>query len=70
MNNTEEMSFWLFGETKISKLAVLTGLFFGGWLLGYLMGRSGSKNKKDDSYTEYEEEATSSLSDDDREYIR
>lgn len=69
VNNTDDMTFWLFGETKIPKLAVLGSLFFIGWLLGYLMGKSGGKNDPTQQYTELNDEVDG-LSETDREYIR
>ena len=67
MNNTEEVNFWFFGETKISKLVILGTMFFSGWLISFLMRKSG---KKPDQTNEFEEEDDDSdLSHEDREYI-
>ncbi|MFM6954394.1 MAG: hypothetical protein ACKOWL_05350 [Sphingobacteriaceae bacterium] len=68
MNNTEEVGFWLFGDTKISKLAIVGGMFFAGWLIGFLMGKSGKKPTDSREFEEYEEDQ-SGLSQEDREYI-
>jgi len=67
MNNTEEVNFWFFGETKISKLVILGTMFFSGWLISFLMRKSG---EKPDQTNEFEEEDDDSdLSHEDREYI-
>lgn len=64
---TEELFFWLFGDSKISQSAIIGFKFFVGWLVGFIMGKSGKKPK--DS-TEFEEEDDDSdLSHEDREYI-
>ncbi len=69
MNNNEEMSFWLFGQAKVSKLAILGGMFFLGWLIGFLMGKPKAKIDQERNFEE-EENPTDGLSDEDRDYIR
>jgi hypothetical protein len=68
INNTDAVSFWFFSDTKISKLAIIGGVFFAGWLIGFLMGKSGNKPKDSTEFEEYEEDE-SGLSHEDREYI-
>ena len=68
INNTDAVNFWFFGGTKISKLAIIGGVFFAGWLVGFLMGKSGNKPKEASEFEEYEEDE-SGLSHEDREYI-
>lgn len=36
MNNTDAVTFWIFGDVQIPKLAVLGALFALGFLLGFL----------------------------------
>ena len=68
INNTDAVHFWFFGETEISKLAIIGGVFFAGLLIGFLMRKSGTKPKDSNEFEEYEEE-DSGLSHEDREYI-
>ena len=68
INNTDAVHFWFFGDTEISKLAIIGGVFFTGWLIGFLMGKSGTKPKDKTEFEEYEEEE-SGLSHEDKEYI-
>jgi len=68
INNTDAVNFWFFSDTKISKLAIIGGVFFAGWLIGFLMGKSGNKPKEASEFEEYEEDE-SGLSHEDREYI-
>jgi hypothetical protein len=72
MNNNEEMSFWIFGEAKVPKLGVFAGVFFAGWLIGFLMGRPKSTPKNDvEDYPEAEEirPKNTLLSQEDQDYI-
>ena len=72
MNNNEEMSFWLFGEARVPKLAVLSGVFFAGWLIGFLMGRPKAKNQADqkDEFIAPEQKVRNTyLSEEDQDYI-
>jgi hypothetical protein len=68
INNTDAVHFWFFGDMEISKLAIIGGVFFAGWLIGFLMGKSGTKPKDSTEFEEYEEDE-SGLSHEDREYI-
>ena len=68
INNTDAVNFWFFGNSKISKLAIIGGVFFAGWLVGFLMGKSGNKQKETSEFKEYEKDG-SGLSHEDREYI-
>ncbi len=68
INNTDAVNFWIFGDTEISKLAIIGGVFFAGWLIGFLMGKSGNKPKENTEIEEYEEDE-SGLSHEDRNYI-
>lgn len=79
MNNTDEINFWLFGNTKIPKLAIL-GLMFGlGLILGFIAGRPSKNSRKNlinhsetanNDNVEAGENDQDSLSDEDREYIK
>ncbi|MEY5068777.1 MAG: hypothetical protein RLZ47_639 [Bacteroidota bacterium] len=72
MNNNDEMVFWIFGEAKVPKLGVLAGVFFIGWLIGFLMGRPKSKTETKENFTEEEVDQrprNSFLSEEDQEYI-
>ncbi len=77
MNNTDEMDFWIFGEARIPKLTVLGSMFGLGLIFGFLIGRP----RKKIIVAPYEEEkgleknhqdtiVDTSLSDEDRDYIR
>ncbi len=79
MNNTDEINFWLFGNARIPKLAIL-GLMFGlGLIIGFIAGRPG-KNSQKISNNDFDPSPYNSsdssvkdqdlLSDEDREYIR
>lgn len=69
MKNTDDMSFWIFGEAQIPKLAILGSMFFLGWMIGFLMGRPKAKVNTSQTF-EGQEEETDGLSEEDREYIR
>jgi preprotein translocase subunit SecG len=79
MNNTDEINFWLFGNTRIPKLAIL-GLMFGlGLILGFIAGRPGKNSRKNlinhsetahNNNMEAVENERDTLSDEDREYIK
>ncbi|NQV75883.1 MAG: hypothetical protein HQ491_07510 [Bacteroidetes bacterium] len=77
MNNTDEIDFWIFGDAKIPKLAVLGFMFGLGLIVGFLAGRPGKKSMVKD-YPENDEDENiepntgkqDQLSDEDREYIR
>ena len=68
INYTEVLIIWFFGDTKISQLGIIGFKFFVGWLVGFLMGKSGNKPKDSTEFEEYEEDE-SGLSLEDREYI-
>ena len=79
MNNTDEINFWLFGNARIPKLAIL-GLMFGlGLIIGFMAGRPGKNSQKISGNNSEHLPFTNSelnvkepdlLSDEDREYIR
>jgi len=75
MNNTDEVNFWLFGDTSVPKLAVLGVMFFTGAIVGYMLGRPRKKAVLDEEVTERKIHNESNeidrhyLSDEDREYI-
>ena len=69
MNNTDEVSFWLFGETRISKLAILAVFFLTGFLLGLIAGRPRKKTAVTPSPVSEDENNQSGLSQEDRDYI-
>lgn len=70
MKNQDEVTFWIFGDTRISKLVILMVMFG----LGFIVGALAFKRKKKKVELEYEDEPenenSSNLSDEDREYIR
>lgn len=70
MNNNQDMSFWIFGEAKVSKLGVLAGIFFAGWLIGFLMGRPKAKSEiqEEEDYIS-EPNRNRGLSEEDQDYI-
>jgi len=77
-NNTEDMDVWLFGVSKIPKLAVLGSMLGIGFIMGFITGRPKRKAEPvyDDSLDEgqnlepyLKEKKTSRLSDEDRDYI-
>jgi len=79
MNNTDEVSFWIFGDVRLSKLAVLGVMFGLGLIIGFIAGRPRKKtqavplNTLDSPYDEdsdYIQNDSDLLSDEDREYIR
>jgi preprotein translocase subunit SecG len=77
MNNTDEIDFWIFGDAKIPKLAILGFMFGLGLVVGYLAGRPGKKSMTKDDSENIEDDYIDSnggkqdqLSDEDREYIR
>ncbi|MES3019431.1 MAG: hypothetical protein V4721_16710 [Bacteroidota bacterium] len=76
MNNTDEVDFWLFGDARIPKLAILGSMFGLGLIVGFILGRP-KKKVTEDIYHESDDVAKSTtearhanLSDEDREYIR
>lgn len=70
MKNTDEVSFWIFGDVEIPKLAVLGVMFGLGLIVGYLAGRPKKKQEIVDSYPDNRSpEENKILSDDDRDYI-
>ena len=75
MNNTDEIQFWIFGNAKIPKLAVLGFMFGLGAIVGYIAGRPGKRSNNDNDLEDNEpnepnKDNESQLSDEDREYIR
>ena len=77
MNNTDEIDFWIFGNARIPKLAILGSMFALGLIAGFLAGRPKRKIPADN----YEENITpndqpshitdhNTLSEEDRDYIR
>jgi hypothetical protein len=77
MNNTDEIQFWIFGNAKIPKLAVLGFMFGLGAIVGYLAGRPRKKPNNNEDLEDNENELppptgnkeSSRLSDEDRDYI-
>jgi uncharacterized integral membrane protein len=77
MNNTDEIQFWIFGNAKIPKLAVLGFMFGLGAIVGYLAGRPRKRPNKHEDLEDNEDKVThpidskenSKLSDEDRDYI-
>jgi uncharacterized integral membrane protein len=75
MNNTDEVDFWLFGDTSVPKLAVLGVMFFTGAIVGFMLGRPRKKATEEEDGLERQSENSPRpedrdyLSDEDREYI-
>lgn len=79
MNNTDEINFWVFGNARVPKLAIL-GLMFGlGLIIGFMAGRPGKNSQKNSgnysdplthNSSENDFSDTDLLSEEDREYIR
>lgn len=76
MNNTEEIQFWIFGNAKIPKLAVLGFMFGLGAIVGYLAGRPRKESSNHQNFENKEIEfdddngdKQNKLSDEDRDYI-
>lgn len=76
MNNTEEIDFWLFGNTRIPKLVILGCIFVTGFIVGFLAGRPRKKTPAipaDDLQKSQNPQPENiirhQLSDEDREYI-
>jgi uncharacterized integral membrane protein len=76
MKNTDEVNFWLFGDTSVPKLAVLGVMFLSGAVVGFMVGRPRRRTTTSEELTEERGESTLSqedrdyISDDDTEYIR
>lgn len=72
MNNTDDVNFWIFGNTRVPKLAILGAMFVLGLIIGYLAGRpkQASKHNQPDLAAEDDNLPEDHLSDEDREYIR
>ncbi|HCN83005.1 MAG TPA: hypothetical protein DIT07_05200 [Sphingobacteriaceae bacterium] len=71
MKNTDEVSFWIFGDAQIPKLSILGVMFGLGLIVGYLIGRPKKKLEAAEPYSDYKPsvEEKKALSDDDRDYI-
>jgi len=79
MKNTDEVNFWIFGDMRLSKLAVLGVMFGLGLIIGFLAGRPRKKTHAvsfntaeplHDKDTDYIKNDSDHLSDEDRDYIR
>jgi len=79
MNNTNEVSFWIFGDVRLSKLAVLGVMFGLGLIIGFMAGRPRKKSQSvalntaeslHDEDIDYIKNDSDQLSDEDRDYIR
>lgn len=75
MNNTDEVDFWLFGDARIPKLAILGTMFGLGLIVGFVLGRPRRKiveeiGYKDENVTRSNSDARqSTLTEEDRDYI-
>jgi len=67
MKNTDEVNFWLFGDTSVPKLAVLGVMFLSGAVVGFMLGRPRRRNTDSEELGEAPAERT--LSQEDRDYI-
>lgn len=56
MNNTDTVTFWIFGDVQIPKLAVLGVLFALGFLLGFLA--RGKRKRVEQEFTMQQSNAT------------
>jgi len=63
MKNTDEINFWIFGEVRVPKLAMMGAMLVCGFIIGYLAGRPRKK------IVHPEEEQEDTLSAEDREFI-
>ncbi len=79
MNNTDEVNFWIFGDSKIPKLTILGVMFGLGLIVGYLAGRPRRKELTsiNDSpaglnkpHSDTAAQNADYLSEEDRDYIR
>ena len=78
MNNTDEIDFWIFGDARIPKLAILGSMFGLGLIVGFLAGRPIKKiapetyehNSSVPLKNRLDSGEESTLSDEDRAYIR
>jgi len=72
MKNTDEVTFWIFGDARIPKLAVLGVMFALGFIVGALAMRPRKKpafNEDANQETISSQQNNSDLSDEDRDYI-
>ncbi len=73
MKNQDEVPVWLFGEARISKLAIFGVMFGLGFIIGVLIARprkkSASTEVSEENKNDVNPEKPSNLSDEDREYI-
>lgn len=71
MKNTDEISFWIFGDTLISKPAILGLMFALGFIAGIIAARPFKKKISEETEIQknYPAEHTDNLSDEDKEYI-
>lgn len=67
MNNTDEIDFWIFGDARIPKLAMMGAMFGCGLIVGYLAGRPRKRNDADQPVNPELEHDT--LSPEDRDFI-
>lgn len=72
MKNTDEVDFWIFGTTYISKITILAVMFALGFIVGFMAGRPRRKENEhheQEIQKNYDPEDRDKLSDEDREYI-
>ena len=80
MKNTDEVNFWIFGDARVPKLAVLGVVFTLGLIVGFLLGRPRKKellteDPSDRNQATFKNTSETisdnrkNLSDEDREYI-
>lgn len=71
MKNTDEVTFWLFGDTRVPKLAVLAVMFVLGFIVGVLVARPKKKAlvEHSEEQSDMPKDQPSRLSDEDKEYL-
>lgn len=69
MNNTDEMDFWIFGDARIPKLAMMGAMFGCGLIVGFLAGRPRRRSQPGIDSNPSQTPDMDRLSPEDREFI-